>query len=309
MERLKLIIEFIKDIIEYPLFKLGDSAITLSLLFFLVISITLLVYLSGRIKNLLQNRLLSQKNLDIGVRQAFSTIVKYVIVVIGLIIIIQTAGIDLSFLAILIGAFGVGVGFGLQAITNNFVSGIVILFERPIKVGDRIEVTNLSGKTVNGDVIDISSRATKILTNDNIAIIVPNSDLITSTVINWSYNDRRVRFNYQIPIHYKENPETVKKLLLEVAKENEGVLKHPPPDILFSNFEDNRLIFILRVWTTKYIQKPGVLKSQLYYAAFKKLRDNNIEIPFPQRDLHLRSGFEDLMKNYDSANEPLTGKK
>ena len=283
---------------EYPLFKLGDSEITLSLLFFLVISITLLIIIASRIKNLLQNRVLSKKNLDIGVRQAFSTIVKYIIVVIGLIIIIQTTGIDLSFLAILIGAFGIGAGFGLQAITNNFVSGLVILFERPIKVGDRIEVTNPPGKTVNGDVIDVSARATKILTNDNIAIIVPNFDLITSTVINWSYNDRRVRFNYNIPIHYKENPEIVKKLLLEVATENEGVLKNPSPDVLFKEFEENRLIFILRVWTTKYIQKPGVLKSQLYYAAFKKIRDNNIEIPFPQRDLHLKSSFGDLL-NYN----------
>ena len=287
---------------EYPLFKLGDSEITLSLLFFLVISITLLIIIASRIKNLLQNRVLSKKNLDIGVRQAFSTIVKYIIVVIGLIIIIQTTGIDLSFLAILIGAFGIGAGFGLQAITNNFVSGLVILFERPIKVGDRIEVTNPSGKTVNGDVIDVSARATKILTNDNIAIIVPNSDLITSTVINWSYNDRRVRFNYNIPIHHKENPERVKKLLLEVATENEGVLKNPSPDVLFKEFEENRLIFILRVWTTKYIQKPGVLKSQLYYAAFKKIRDNNIEIPFPQRDLHLKNGFKDFF-NYNEEKE------
>ncbi len=300
MEKIKSIIEFIKNILEYPIFKVGDSAVTPALLFFLIISITVLIFIAGRIKILLQNRILSKKNLDIGVRQAVSTIIKYIIIVVGLIMIIQATGIDLSFLAILIGAFGIGIGFGLQSITNNFVSGIVILFERPIKVGDRIEVTNPSGETLNGDVIDISSRATKILTNDNIAIIIPNSDLITSTVINWSYNDRRVRFNYRVPVHYKENPEVVKKVLLEVAAENEGVLKNPPPDILLENFDKGELVFILRVWTTKYIQKPGVLRSQLYYAVFKKFRQNNIEIPYPQRDLHLKSGFENLMK-YDDA--------
>ncbi len=297
MEKLRSIIEFAGNVLNYTLFKLGDSEVTLSLLLFLIISITLLIYLAGRVKILLQNKILSKKTLDIGVRQAVSTIIKYIIVIVGLIIIIQSTGIDLSFLAILIGAFGIGIGFGLQSITNNFVSGIVILFERPIKVGDRIEVTNPSGETLNGDVIDISSRATKILTNDNIAIIIPNSNLITSTVINWSYNDRRVRFNYQVPVHRKENPETIKKLLLEVAAENEGVLKNPPPDVLFEKYDDSKLVFIFRVWTTKFIQKPGVLKSQLYYAVFKKFRENNIEIPFPQRDLHLKSGFEKFMKS------------
>ncbi len=289
MEQIKEIIGFLRHIIEYPLFKLGESQVNLALLLYIIIAIAFLIFVSGRIKSLLQNRLLSKKNLDVGVRQAISTIIRYIIVVIGLIIIIQTAGIDLSFLAIIIGAFGIGIGFGLQAITNNFVSGIVILLERPIKVGDRIEVTNLAGKKVNGDVIDISSRATKVLTNDNIAVIVPNSDLITSTVINWSHNDRRVRFNFPVPIHLKENPETVKKLLMKVANENDGVLKNPPPDVLMGEFQEDRMVFILRVWTTKYIQKPGVLKSQLYYESFRILRENNIEIPYPQRDIHIKN--------------------
>jgi small-conductance mechanosensitive channel len=155
-------------------------------------------------------------------------------------------------------------------------------------VGDRIEVTTPAGDKISGDVINISSRATTILTNDNIAIIVPNSNLITSTVINWSYTDKRVRFNYVVPIHYKEDPEVVKKILLEVAKENDGVLKTPFPDVLLDKFDESSVKYILRVWTSRYIQKPGVLRSQLYYAIAKKFRENNMRIPYPQLDLHLK---------------------
>jgi small-conductance mechanosensitive channel len=289
--------DYLKDIyttvvgfLKFPLFEMGNTPITLGLLFYVVIAVGLLFFLSGKMKKLLQNRILLRYNVELGLRQAISTIVRYIIVTIGLIVIIQSTGIDLSFLTVLAGALGVGIGFGLQSVTNNFVSGIVILLERPIKVGDRIEITNPAGEEINGDVVNISGRATTVLTNDNIAIIVPNSDLITSTVINWSYNDRRVRFNFPVGVHYKEDPETIKKLLKEVAADNEGVLKTPSPDVLFDDFADSAMVFILRVWTTRYIQKPGVLKSQLYYAIHKKFKENNIEIPYPQRDLHIKTG-------------------
>ena len=274
--------------LDTPLFNRGKSTITLSTVLYLIISIYLLFFLSAKLKKLLADKILAKYNVDIGVRQAITTILRYVVVTLGLIIIIQTAGIDMSFVTVLAGALGVGIGFGLQNITNNFVSGIVILMERPVKVGDRIEVTTPAGDKISGDVINISSRATTILTNDNIAIIVPNSNLITSTVINWSYTDKRVRFNYVVPIHYKEDPEVVKKILLEVAKENDGVLKTPFPDVLLDKFDESSVKYILRVWTSRYIQKPGVLRSQLYYAIAKKFRENNMRIPYPQLDLHLK---------------------
>ena len=292
-----MIYRSVMDFLQYPVFPLGKEDVTLASLLFLVISLILLFYLSSKFRNLLQNRILARYNIDIGVRQAISTIVRYIILVLGLVIIIQSAGIDLSFLAILAGALGVGIGFGLQNITNNFVSGLVILFERPVKVGDRIELTNPAGDTISGDVINISARASTIMTNDNIAIIVPNSNLISSTVINWSYNDRKVRFRFPVGVHYKEDPEKVRKLLMEVALENDGVLKTPPPDVQFHEFGDSSLNFLLRVWTSKYIQRRGYLQSQLYYAIHKKFKEHNIEIPYPQRDLHLRSGFEPIQKN------------
>ena len=165
-----------------------------------------------------------------------------------------------------------------------FRLSIIILFERPIKVGDRIEVGNVSG-----DVISISMRSTTIITNDNISIIVPNSDFISSKVINWSHNDRNIRFNISVGVSYNEDPEMIRKILLEVADENEGILRHPQPDVLFEEYADSALVFNLRVWTGEYINKPDVLKSQIYYATFKKFKEHDIEIPFPQRDLHIKN--------------------
>jgi small-conductance mechanosensitive channel len=217
------------------------------------------------------------------VRLAVGTIIRYGVLVLGLVIVIQTVGINLSAITILAGALGVGIGFGLQNITNNLVSGIIILFERPIKVGDRIQVGD-----VFGDVVSISLRSSMIVTNDNIDVIVPNSEFITSKVINWSFSDRNVRFNIPVGVAYKEDPEKVKLILLEVAEKEEGVLENPKPDVLIDDLGDSSINFSLRIWTSSCITTPGKLKSNLYFEILKKFRENNIEIPFPQRDLHIK---------------------
>src|SRR5690606_1850658 len=145
------------------------------------------------------------------------TMVKYLLIFAGIFSILQTNGIDLSAFGVLAGAIGVGIGFGLQNITNNFISGLVILLEQPIKIGDRIEVGE-----VTGNVIRISGRSTTILTNDNISIIVPNSQFIDNPVINWSLSERRIRFNFPVGVSYKETPEKIKRILIEVADANPG---------------------------------------------------------------------------------------
>ncbi len=284
--------EKIHQIFNSTLFHLGETEFSMLSIIILVISIFLVFYLSSKIKNVLIERILSRYQLEIGIRQAIGSIVKYLIVVLGLLIIIQSVGIDLSTLSILAGALGVGIGFGLQNVTDNFISGIIILFERPIKVGDRIEIND-----VYGDVIEINARSTTIVTNDNINIIVPNSEFISKPVINWSHTDRKVRFRFAVGVSYNENPVVVRELLFKVADENEGVLKTPAPDVWFDAFGESSLDFYLSVWTTDYINRPMILKSQLYFAIFKKFKENNIEIPFPQRDLHVKSGFE----NYNTA--------
>jgi len=273
----------IAEALHIPLFKMGDATFTLWTLLYLILATVILATAASALHKLIAHRLLAKSRMELGVRVAIGSMVKYLVLVVGFVVILQTAGINLSSLTILLGALGVGIGFGLQNITNNFVSGLIILFERPIKVGDRIEVANVAG-----DVVDISMRATTITTNDNISIIVPNSQFISETVINWSHTDRNVRFNFPVGVAYKEDPETVRKLLLEIALDEPGVLKDPKPDVLFSDFADSAMMFNLRVWTREYINRPGVLKSRLYYEIARRFREKGVEIPFPQRDVYIK---------------------
>ncbi|MDP3451363.1 MAG: mechanosensitive ion channel [Bacteroidales bacterium] len=283
MYSLDSLLEWIKETWSIELFKLGASPFTIRTFILLVVSFFLLFFLSGKVKRLLNKRVFPRYNVDVGVSESISTIVRYLILIVGVIIIFQTTGIDLSALGLLVGALGVGIGFGLQNVTNNFISGIIILFERPIKVGDRIEVEGLTG-----NIVDISARATTIITNDNIAVIVPNSDFINKQVINWSHNNRDIRLNIPIGVSYKEDPQIVAKLLLGIAKAHPGVLETPAPNVRFEEFGDSSLKFLLQVWTSEYIDRPSILKSDVYFEVFKVFKVNNIEIPFPQRDIHIK---------------------
>ncbi len=274
------------ELLNTPFGTLGSTAISITFIVYLVLSIFLVYYLSKKAKQLLVNKILNKTNLDVGVSQSIGTIVRYIIIVLGLAIIFQSAGLDLSALGVVAGAVGVGIGFGLQNIFNNFISGLIILFERPIKVGDRVQVENITG-----DVVRIAARATTVITNDNISIIIPNSEFVSSRVINWSHNDRMIRFRYRVGVSYKEDPEKIKTLLLEVAANNPNVLTSPSPDVMFIGFGESSLDFELWVWTIKLINRPTRLKSQLYYAIFKKFKEHKVEIPFPQRDLHIKSGL------------------
>jgi len=222
--------------------------------------------------------------MDDGHKYALATSVEYVVFVVGLLIGLQSAGVNLSSLALLGGALGIGVGFGLQSIVNNFVSGLVLLFEGPIKVGDRVEIAAL-----NGDVIKIGARSTWVRTNDNIIVIIPNSDFIVKPVVNWTATDRQVRFSLEVGVSYGSDPEQVRDVLLRVAERNPDVLSDPPPNVIFTEFGDSSLNFLLRYWTVGKVQYPLILKSDLYFEIFRAFKENGIEIPFPQRDLHLRS--------------------
>jgi small-conductance mechanosensitive channel len=281
--------EWLDDILNENLISLGDSKLTVGLILTLALSFTALFIISEWLRRFLVKQVLKKTQIAQGTKESIGTIVKYVIILGGFFSILQTQGIDLSAFGVLAGAIGVGIGFGLQNITNNFISGLIILFEQPIKVGDRIEVGDVSG-----DVVQINARATTVVTNDNISVIVPNSQFIDSQVINWSHNEHRIRFNFPVGVSYKEDPSKIKKILIEVAKANDGILQQPEPDVLFDSYGDNSLNFNLRVWTSDYVNKPKVLKSQLYYAIFERFTAEKVEIPFPQRDIHLRSGFEKL---------------
>ncbi|MFQ5596693.1 MAG: mechanosensitive ion channel family protein [Nitrospiria bacterium] len=275
----------VNTLLNTTLFTLGKSEFTLLTLIYIAVLVSMLFYLTKKMKTWIVLTLQKKINVGIGISEATGSILRYVFISIGLVMILQSAGIDLSTFTVFAGALGIGFAFGLQNITSNFVSGIIILFERPIKVGDRIEV-----KDIHGDVVNISPRATTIVTNDNIAIIVPNSDFITSTVTNWSYTDQRVRFSIPFGVSYHAEPERVRQMIKDVALTHPSVLKNPKPEVLLDEFGDSSLNFLLRVWTIDFTARPRVLKSELNYLIFHTLKEHGIEIPFPQRDLHIRNG-------------------
>ena len=258
---------------------------TVSDLFTVLAAIIVIALLARGARRLLLNYILNKTPMDLSVRHAVATFSQYLIVTVGFLLLLQSAAeVDLTLLGVVAAAVGVGVGFGLQNIANNFISGIFILFERPIKVGDRIEVGE-----VHGHVVRIAARATTVRTNDNIDIIIPNSSFTSFNVINWSHGDQKVRFRVPVAVAYGSDARLVERLLLEVAHENENVLKEPSPRVVFWAFGDSALEFQLRVWTTRMLHRRGVFFGQLNLAIYEKFQQHGIRIPFPQRDLHLKT--------------------
>lgn len=270
--------------LDYPIWELGNSTLTPGVILYFILGIFLVFFLATRLRKLLVNHILLRYTPEVGIRQAIGSIVRYVFIFLGLLIVFQTAGIDLSALTVLAGALGIGIGFGLQHITNNFVSGIIILLERPIKVGDRIAIDGTHGK-----VTDISARATTILTNDNVSIIVPNAEFMQSRVINWSHNDLNIRFRIPVSVAYGSDIDLVIKLLKEVGDEDPNVLKNPAPAVRLQKFGDNGIHFELLVWTNKLTHRRGKFMSEINLGIIRKFNKHGVQIPFPQRDVYIKT--------------------
>ena len=263
----------------------GKTEFKIRDLFVVVAAIAVIALLARGVRRLLLNYILNKTPMDLSVRHVVATSAQYLIVTLGFLFLLQSAAqVDLTMLGVVAAAVGVGVGFGLQNIANNLISGIFILFERPIKVGDRIEVGE-----VHGHVVHIAARATTVRTNDNIDIIIPNSSFTSFNVINWSHGDQRVRFRIPVSVAYGSDARLIERLLLEVAAENENVLKEPSPRVVFWAFGDSALEFQLRVWTTRMLHRRGVFFGQLNLAIYEKFQEHGIRIPFPQRDLHFKT--------------------
>lgn len=253
---------------------------------FLLIALLIAVFwISSRTKRFLFNRFLVHSGLDRALQYAISQIVSNVVLVVGIFIVLENTGIHLGALTVFAGAVGVGVGFGLQNIASNFISGLVILAERPITIGDRIEVAGITGQ-----VQQIRARSTVIMTSDNIAMIVPNSKFIDSPVTNWHYGDPRVRFRLPIGVAYGSDVNKVRDALIAAAREHQATLDDPPPNAYLEKFGDSTIDFELIVWSKEMSHKPRRFKSDLNFLIEKHLREAGIEIPNPQRDLHIRSG-------------------
>ncbi|HPX60267.1 MAG TPA: mechanosensitive ion channel [Deltaproteobacteria bacterium] len=289
MEYLESVQSFLQGALNTGLVNVGGTPVTLTALFKLLVMFMLLFYLAGKMRWFIANRLLAGTRMDLGARQAIGSILRYLVLIVGFVVILQTAGIDLTALNVLAGAAGIGLGFGLQNIVNNFISGLIIMFERPIKVGDRIVVGD-----VEGDVTHIGGRSTTVVTNDNISIIVPNSRFITEDVVNWSHNDRLVRFRVPVSVAYGTDCDKLETLLLEVADRNPDVLKQPPPAIRLMAFGDSGLQYELRIWSTTLIHRKGLLVSSLNTAIYRIFAKHGIVIPYPRHDVTILNNERSL---------------
>ncbi len=261
--------------------------VKLSLLniFLLVVLLVAVFWISSRTKRFLFNRFLVNSGLNRSLQYAIAQIASNAVLVIGIIVVLENTGIHLAALTVFAGAVGVGVGFGLQNITSNFISGLVILAERPITIGDRVEVAGVAGQ-----VQKIRARSTVVVTNDNISIIVPNSKFIDSAVTNWTFGDARVRFRVPVGVAYGSDIDKVCEVLVAVGKEHPKAVQDPAPSVFLKKFGDNSIDLELIVWSEEMSHRPSRFKSDLNFAIEKKFREAGIEIPFPQRDLYVRSG-------------------
>jgi small-conductance mechanosensitive channel len=289
----------IDRVFHYPIIDLGDSHLTLDGIIKLLVVMTLVIIGERLLRGLLRRRVLARTHLEPDLQYAVSRFAGYCFIVLGFFFAFKIVHLDLSSLAVIVGGLGVGIGFGLQNIISNFISGLIILAERSITIGHRIEVSGVAGQ-----VAKINLRSTIVITNDNIAIIVPNSNLITSPVTNWSYGDPKVRLRIAFGVAYGTDIDKLTRVALEAAAENHSVLKDPGPSLIFVEFGDSSLNFELAVWTIDMATNPKRFRSDLFFALERKFRENKIEVPFPQRDLNLRSGTFVMEPKQDAQTPP-----
>ena len=277
----------------------GELNISLGNIVAFVVTVWVAFLVSRFLRFLLDEDIYPRINLARGVPYAVSTMLHYMILLVGFFLAVAAMGIDMTRFTILAGAFGVGLGFGLQNVVNNFVSGLILLFERPVHVGDMIQVGEREGRLRR-----IGMRASVIRTLEGSEVIVPNGQLISEEVLNWTLSDQQRRLEIPVGVAYGTDPERVIELLTAVGMKHPDVINDPPPDTLFTGFGDNALNFQLRAWTAAF-KRWQVVKSELTIGINTALRDAGISIPFPQRDLHIKSvTSESLMPRTAEATQP-----
>lgn len=278
-------------------FEVGTVSISPGDLLAFPLTLFIAFTLSRAIRSLLEEDVFPRVSLTRGVDNAVSTTVHYVLLLGGFFLALGAAGIDLGKFTLLAGAFGVGIGFGLQTVVNNFVSGLILLYERPIQVGDTIELAGILG-----EVKHIGIRASMVLTFQGAEVIIPNGTLLSDQLINWTLSNKHRRVEIPVGVAYGNRPADVLKVLKNVLDSEERILGEPEPMVLFRGFGDSSLDFELRFWTrdsSTYL----VLASDLASAVYDELERVGITIPFPQRDLHLKSLDPELAAKLSGASE------
>jgi small-conductance mechanosensitive channel len=236
-----------------------------------------LVWTTRRVTRWLVDRVLARRGFDIGMREALGTIVRYAVISLGALVILQSAGIELTSLNVLIGAVGVGLGFGMQNIASNFFSGLILLFERPIKIGDRVEIAGCVG-----EVREIAARATTLVTDENVAIIVPNSQFVAERVTNWSRPDKLTAYVVPFYVSHSSDPALVRQVLLAAAVKLGDVLRDPAPEVEFVEVGLGALRFQLQVWSREHLKTAATLRSELNFEIWRQFAAAGVTIPSAQ---------------------------
>lgn len=271
----------LQDILEFSIIQTENFNLTVYHLFLSII-IIISTYVLLRIIRRILRRFEKRERLDVGTGHAIFQIVKYVLWIIAISLALDTIGIKITFLLAGSAALLVGLGLGLQQIFQDFISGLALIVEGSLKAGDIVQTSE--GEV--GRVKEINMRTSKIETRDNIILIVPNSKLINEIVINWSHLEKKTRFKVDVGVAYGSDVELVKKVLLECTDSNTSISSNPVPVVRFINFGDSSLQFQLLFWSTNTFRIEDV-KSDLRFMIDKAFKENNIRIPFPQRDVHL----------------------
>jgi len=264
-----------------PLVRIGERSVSLAQVLELPLLLAAVWVAAGLLARLVQSRLARARNGAPGAAESVGFLLRYTLVLAGGVLALQAWGVDVSSLALLASVLGVGIGFGLQNLANNFVSGIVLSLERPVRVGDFVQVGELKGS-----VEQITARSTRIRTRDNLAIVVPNSRLLESEVINWTLGDPRTRLHVQVGVAYGTDLRLARAVLLRAAQGHPGVLREPAPKVDMDGFGDSALQLDLEVWTADPRRQDDLI-SDLYYRIDRRLRRHGIVVPFPQRDVHV----------------------
>ena len=287
----------LRKVVEEPLISFGEIEITPAILLTATLIILIAYGISRFLQRMLRRSVFEQIQINKGSQSAICRLLHIIIMCIGVFIAIEYTGINLTTLAAVGAVLLVGIGLGLQTITHNFISGLIMLFERPVQEGDFVEVDGVQGR-----VQAVNAYSTKVDTLDHVTIIVPNSKFLSENVTNWSFQESKVRIHASVGVSYSSDVELVAETLLEVGRAHPEVLSDPEPQIQFLAFGDSSLNFDLLVWIEDPPRQLFVV-SDLNFAIVQAFRERDITIPFPQRDLHVRSAVPMSVATQSDDNE------
>ena len=280
LERLEQWIEWLNT----PLFDSGSITVTALGIIKLIVILAIVILIASLLRRWMLKALKKGRRLDAGVRNAIVSLSYYVFLIIGFAFALDSAGVDMTSLAVFSGGLGIGLGIGLQDVARNFISGLILLISRPVRPGDRLQIGDLEG-----NVEKIGTYSTTVQTVRDATVIVPNSDLLNNQVINWTHNAARRMFFIPVGVHYDSDIDKVIDVMKQAAAEAPDIMDEPVPEVFLTDFGDNSINFEIAVWTETQVFRPKRLISQYNTFLLKLFHENDVVIPYPQRDVHIIS--------------------